>query len=67
MLCSWCHGKGFTRATAACETSRLPCPECVGYGLLHCCEGLTEQPLPAPAPEETPRTSPGGADGRLDC
>ena len=41
MLCPWCHGKG----VAGLEGGRqAPCPECGGCGLVHCCEGLREQP-----------------------
>jgi hypothetical protein len=39
MLCPVCHGKG--------TVGRLPCGECGGHGVAHCCEGLTEQPGPS--------------------
>src|SRR5260370_1011220 len=50
MLCQWGHGKGVVEAPSPAP-SIAPCPECGGCGLLHCCEGLAEQPddLP-PAP-----------------
>jgi hypothetical protein len=46
VLCPVCHGKGLVEGA--------PCQECGGLGLLHCCEGLVEQPAPeaaAGAPE----------------
>jgi DnaJ-class molecular chaperone len=38
MLCPRCHGKQLLDGR--------PCPECGGFGVVHCCEGLTEQPGP---------------------
>jgi hypothetical protein len=40
MLCPICHG---TRIVAV-DGIKLPCPECGGYGEIHCCDGLAEQP-----------------------
>lgn len=42
MLCPKCHGTGFLEV----HGQRLPCDECYGFGTLHCCDGLTEQPGP---------------------
>lgn len=52
MICERCHGTGKIAryvpgdgeviAGKACEV--VPCPECNGSGLQHCCEGLCEQP-----------------------
>jgi len=42
LLCSECHGKGLVGGGGE---PRL-CEECGGLAVLHCCEGLTEQPLP---------------------
>ena len=36
MLCELCHGKHYLVQRGM----TLPCPECGGLGLLHCCEGL---------------------------
>src|SRR5437762_2512331 len=53
MLCEWCHGKGITEKTSACGTVRVPCQECGGCGILHCCEGLVEQSPPS-HPQDVP-------------
>ena len=54
MLCPRCHGTHF----ALVNGQRLPCPECAGFGEIHCCDGLSEQPdtsaddvSPSPAEE----------------
>lgn len=36
MNCPHCYGTGVT--------GEIPCPECGGYGQIHCCEGLREAP-----------------------
>ena len=41
MVCVHCHGTG--RQPAA----QVPCEECGGSGIVHCCEGLCEQPTRA--------------------
>jgi len=40
MLCPTCHGSGLILIRG----QPLPCPECQGYGTVHCCDGLAEQP-----------------------
>jgi hypothetical protein len=65
MLCSWCYGKGLADASTAGATSGVPYRECDGCGILHCCEGRTEQPLPPP-PQDTGGRSKGGGDGQPD-
>lgn len=37
MHCEACHGKGFIQHP-------IPCPECNGFAIQHCCDGLREQP-----------------------
>ena len=56
MLCHVCHGRHFIIV----DGRQVPCPECEGFGELHCCDGLTEQPDPTDAAmSEPPReTSP---------
>ena len=40
MLCPVCYGRHFILV----QGRQVPCPECQGFGELHCCDGLTEQP-----------------------
>jgi hypothetical protein len=40
MLCPVCHGQRLVVIGGRQE----PCAECGGLGVLHCCEGLVEQP-----------------------
>jgi hypothetical protein len=54
MRCETCHGSGRISALhsqAIAETamapaglSELPCPDCDGCGIAHCCDGICEQP-----------------------
>ena len=54
MRCETCQGRGQVteRVDATCEPTpqfhqdqaSLPCPECGGSGITHCCDGLCEQP-----------------------
>jgi hypothetical protein len=49
MLCDTCRfteRPGFIRRSAADAgtTELIPCPECGGQTIAHCCEGLCEQP-----------------------
>jgi hypothetical protein len=50
MLCPVCYGRHFVLV----EGRQVPCPECQGFGELHCCDGLTEQPGPGDA-EQAPK------------
>jgi hypothetical protein len=43
MRCEVCQGAGMIR-TAPGECS--PCYECNQFAIIHCCEGLREQPEP---------------------
>ena len=65
VLCERCHGKGVTQTASTCGTVRAPCPECGGCGILHCCEGLIEQPSPPPHQVSAGRSDRGG-DGSPD-
>jgi hypothetical protein len=46
--CRWTERPGFIRRTksaqAANDADFIPCPECAGQAIAHCCEGLCEQP-----------------------
>jgi hypothetical protein len=55
MLCDTCRFSerpGFVRRdptapeVAAAAADYLPCPDCGGQAIAHCCEGLCEQPDP---------------------
>jgi hypothetical protein len=52
--CRWSGRPGFVRAVPADRDHRdasdmIPCPECGGQGIAHCCDGICEQPEQAPA------------------
>jgi len=63
MLCDTCRYSerpGFVRrdggtrpaSAAAAAADFVPCPDCGGAAIAHCCEGLCEQPEPDhPGPE----------------
>jgi hypothetical protein len=54
--CRWTERPGFVRARRAGANGRagssreqghldlIPCPECGGQGIAHCCDGICEQP-----------------------
>jgi hypothetical protein len=54
MRCETCQGRGQvkdcltpqaeTAATPAKDILFVPCPDCGGSGIAHCCDGLCEQP-----------------------
>jgi hypothetical protein len=51
MLCETCRltGRpGFVRAAKQAddraEEQMIPCPDCGGSGIAHCCDGICEQP-----------------------
>lgn len=53
MRCETCQGSGKIEGavrpgdqapTNSLATASLPCPDCGGSGIAHCCEGLREQP-----------------------
>ena len=54
MLCETCRHSGrvgFVRASgdpaderADGQTRLIPCPDCGGSGIAHCCDGICEQP-----------------------
>jgi hypothetical protein len=52
--CRWTERPGFVRRPQPSEPSDpqqssafIPCPDCGGAAIAHCCEGLCEQPDPA--------------------
>ena len=53
MLCEACRGSGRTgfvrasrkeRADERTDDGVIPCPDCGGSGIAHCCDGICEQP-----------------------
>ena len=66
MLCETCRYSGrvgFVRAGGPAsadkridEAALIPCPDCGGSGIAHCCDGICEQPSTAGdrAPGEAP-------------
>jgi hypothetical protein len=40
VICDVCHGQHLIIR----EGRAQPCPECGGFGEVHCCDGLQEQP-----------------------
>jgi len=56
MNCPACHGKGWEygpsishefpdgTVIATADLRKKPCEECGGTGIIHCCDGLREQP-----------------------
>jgi len=65
MLCETCRfteRPGFVRAGGRARATgaddMIPCPDCGGQGIAHCCDGICEQPTPAlrPASDATERS-----------
>jgi len=49
MICADCHGTGHVSEVYENEQGMgrvrlIPCGECGGSGITHCCDGLQEQP-----------------------
>jgi len=51
MICNKCYGAGLRREQLDPEyyegwniTVTYVCEECSGYGVVHCCDGMREQP-----------------------
>ena len=50
MICETCRfsgRRGFVRAGTAAPAEApgmVPCPDCCGQGIAHCCDGICEQP-----------------------
>jgi len=49
MRCEKCQGAGKVKGIACLHTGQsieveMPCRECGGTGVSHCCDGLQEQP-----------------------
>jgi hypothetical protein len=46
--CRWTGRPGFVRAPRDIREDPLaimPCPDCGGQGIAHCCDGICEQPI----------------------
>jgi hypothetical protein len=44
MICDLCGGKRQVVILRTFMREVIPCPECGGSGVTHCCDGLREQP-----------------------
>lgn len=44
MICPRCYNHHY-KAESDPALADFPCPECYGIGILHCCDGLHEQPV----------------------
>ena len=45
--CQWTGRPGFVRSPQARTDGKevlIPCPDCGGTGVAHCCDGICEQP-----------------------
>jgi hypothetical protein len=45
--CRWTGRPGFVHAPRSVQEdpcSMIPCPDCGGQGIAHCCDGICEQP-----------------------
>jgi hypothetical protein len=63
MLCETCRYSGrvgFVRADGHAaaggrvDESLIPCPDCGGSGIAHCCDGICEQPSTDQASDKAP-------------
>ena len=57
--CRWTERPGFVRAASRAGQGdpgdMVPCPDCGGQGVAHCCDGICEQPSSGgPAPGQNP-------------
>lgn len=43
VICPRCHGTGNLRSSFWTLWTPIPCSDCEGSGVLHCCDGLQEQ------------------------
>ncbi len=60
MICFDCGGRGWVAPFELC-------PECYGVGVIHCCDGLMEQPGEQPAIQSSqPSASPAALRSRLN-
>ena len=51
--CRYTERPGFVRARHGADAGKdamIPCPECGGQGIGHCCDGICEQPDHASQP-----------------
>jgi hypothetical protein len=55
--CRWNERPGFVRVRRTLQRNEqyelIPCPDCGGQGIAHCCDGICEQPDPI-APHKMP-------------
>jgi hypothetical protein len=45
--CRWTGRPGFVRVPSSIQEdpcAMIPCPDCGGQGIAHCCDGICEQP-----------------------
>jgi hypothetical protein len=60
--CRWTERPGFVRVlrdaqqVVGCEL--IPCSDCGGQGIAHCCDGICEQPMIEPPNERQPTNYP---------
>jgi hypothetical protein len=55
--CRWTGRPGFVRAPGNNQEgpcAMIPCPDCGGQGIAHCCDGICEQPHPEAKKEPIP-------------
>jgi hypothetical protein len=45
--CQWAGRRGFVRGPRG-DNDMIPCPDCGGTGIAHCCDGICEQPQLGP-------------------
>lgn len=46
--CRWTGRPGFVRGPGSVQEDRcamVPCPDCGGHEIAHCCDGICEQPI----------------------
>ena len=62
--CRWTERPGFVRVAGRAgrddPADMVPCPDCGGQGIAHCCDGICAQP---DTPEQPERNGAGQADG----
>lgn len=59
MLCPRCHGTRY----AVANGHRVPCPECGGFGEVHCCDGPEDPDVASACPTRpTPAATPARPD-----
>ena len=62
--CRWTGRPGFVRAPGSNQEgpcAMIPCPDCGGQGIAHCCDGICEQPGAIEAASLPPSLPPSSA------